>query len=212
MYAVNSLEAIEAIEKDLNEKHIIVLLFVRPNLPGAKDIIKEFSYIHLNAREFCSIYAIGYSNESSCNMNKDWNMTEPVAGVDWYYSDKVFIEFKDKLERRLNWNYCGDIELILLQSNPGAPNILNFENYLAIDVNYGIKNNYIESFPRFMEALVRGSKKEVETIELTQNLQKTRLKIKQVIETSIHECKRIPTPVRRILKDRLFYRPSRSYN
>lgn len=212
MFAVNTYEEIEKNERQLDEKHIIVLLFVRPSLPGAKEIIEEFNYIHHNSRKFCSIYAVGYSDDKQCRLNGEWRMIMNVDGAEWHYSDRAFVEFKDKLERRLNWKYSGDIELIILQSNPEGSNILNFENYLAIDVNYGIKNEYIESFSRFMESLVRSSRKEVETTALTRDMQKARFKINQVVIATIDECKKVPLPVRKIIKDRLFYRTARSYN
>ncbi|MGL6201333.1 MAG: hypothetical protein ACRC3H_20615 [Lachnospiraceae bacterium] len=212
MFAVNTYEEIEKNERMLNEKHIIVLLFVRPSLPGAKDIIEEFNYIHYNSRKYCSIYAVGYSdNVNSCS-GKEWKKVENVAGAQWYYSDQAFVDFKDKLERRLTWEYSGEIELIVLQSNPEGRQILNFENYLAINVNYGLKNDYIESFPRFMESLVRSSKKEVETTAVSWQLQKSRLKPGQVAAASIEECKKVPGPLRRIMKDKLFYRTARFYS
>lgn len=62
MFAVNTYEEIEKREKELNKKHIVVLLFVRPSLPNANDIINEFEYIHYNSGEYCSIYAVGYTN------------------------------------------------------------------------------------------------------------------------------------------------------
>ncbi len=211
MFAINTYEEIEKNEREMNEKHIIVLLFVRPSLPNADEVINEFNYIHYNSREYCSIYAVGFSNDKNQDSFHDFKVVKGTKGDNWYYSDQAFIDFKNKLEKRLNWKYSGDIELIVLQSNPEGRNILNFENYLAIDVNYGIKNQYIESFPRFMEALVRSSKKEVETIELSNEMQKSKLKIKEIVSASIDECKKIPSPLRKIIKDRLFYRTSKSY-
>lgn len=211
MFAINTYEEIEKSEKNINEKHIIVLLFVRPSLANSDEVIDEFNYIHYNSREYCSIYAVGYSNDNYQTCYDDFISVRGTAGTNWYYSDQAFIDFKNKLEKRLNWRYSGDIELIVLQSNPNGRNILNFENYLSIDVNYGIKNGYIESFPRFMESLVRSSKKEVEIIQLTNEMQKSKIKIKEVVSTSINECKKIPSPLKKIIKDRLFYRTAKSY-
>ena len=212
MFPVNTYDEIEKNEKIINEKHIVVLLFVRPSLPGAKEIIDEFNYIHYNSGRFCSIYAVGYSSEENCRGHQSWKPIERVAGVEWYYSDQVFVDFKERLECKLGWKYSGDIEMIVLQSNPSGRSVLNFENYLAIDVNYGIKNEYIESFPRFMEALVRSSRREVETAGLTREMQRTRLKIGEIVRFSIDECRKIPLPVKRIIKDRLFYRTARHYS
>lgn len=50
MYAVNTYEQIERQERELNENHIIILLFVRPTSVGAQEIINEFSYLHHDSR------------------------------------------------------------------------------------------------------------------------------------------------------------------
>ena len=46
MFPVSTYEEIVKKERELNEKHIIVLLFVRPSLPGAREIVEEFSYLY----------------------------------------------------------------------------------------------------------------------------------------------------------------------
>ena len=210
MYAVNTYEQIEKREWELNERHIIVLLFVRPSLPGADKVIEEFNYIHHNAGRYCSVYAVGYSDICDNTAYPDFRPVKGTCQKEWYYSDQAFVDFKEILERRLKWRYSGEIELLILQSNPEGKSILNFDNYLAVDVNYGIRNEYIESFPRFMESLIRGSKKEVESVELTKKIRRCRLK--EIAFGAIEECKKIPKPVRSIIKDRLFYKTARSYS
>lgn len=211
MFAVSTIEEIEAIERELGERHIIALLFVRPSLPDAREIISEFNYIHVNSGRYCSVYAVGYYADTAACQYSDMTEIIGTGGAAWHYSDSAFVAFKNRLEERLKWKYSGDIELVLLQSNPGGVNILNFEHYLAIDVNYGIKHEYIDSFPRFMEALIRSSKEEVETVALAGDILKSRLKLGEVAARTIDDCRKIPSPVRKIIRDRLFYRTSRSY-
>ena len=45
MFPVSTYEEIVKKERELNEKHIIVLLFVRPSLPGAREIVEQSPYI-----------------------------------------------------------------------------------------------------------------------------------------------------------------------
>lgn len=210
MFAVNTYEEIEKREIELGEKHIIILLFVRPSLKGAKEIIDEFNYIHFNSGEYCSIYAVGYTNDSQ-NESDGFTKIQGIQNSEWYYSDVAFVQFKRCLEKRLNWRYSGEIEMIILQSNPGSENILNFSNYIAVDVLHGIRNNYIESFPRFMEALIRSSQSQVDVEAAIRNTVLKQIKIKDIICDAISESKRIPTPIKKILKDKLFYRTSKYY-
>ena len=205
MFAVNTYEQIEKIERGLGEQHIVILLFVRPSLQGAKEIIDEFDYIHYNSGKLCSIYAVGYTNDSQMARTSGYRKLYRKYGADWYFSDKAFVDFKNNLESRLNWKYSGEIELIVLQSNPNGSKILNFQNYVAIDVNYGIRKEYIDSFPRLMESLIRSARSEVTATEVMKKVGHSRISVKNVILNTIQECKKVPTPVRNIVKDRLFY-------
>ena len=49
MFSACTYEEIEEIERRVNYKEIVILLFVRPNIDGAINIIKEFEYIHYNS-------------------------------------------------------------------------------------------------------------------------------------------------------------------
>lgn len=205
MIAVNTYEEIEYIQQQNEDRQIVILLFVRPSAPNADKIINEFDYIHFNSAKFCSIYAVGYSNDPSKANDNGYTEVARVAGNAWYFSTSEFVKFKNNLENRIHWCYSGEVEAIVLQSNPGGPKILNFQNYVAIDVNHGIREGYIDSFSRFMESLIRSSRKEVTAKEAICRTQKARYSIKSVVEETIDGCKRIPTPVKRIMKDRLFY-------
>lgn len=136
-------------------------MFVRPTTSGAKDIIEEFDYIHYNSERYCSVYAVGYSNDFSKANERNYRSITSIAGSKWYFSNAEFVKFKNNLEYRIQWKYSGEIEIIVLQSNPEGPQILNFQNYVAIDINRGLRNGYIDSFPRFMESLIRSSRAEV---------------------------------------------------
>ncbi len=206
MFAVNTYQHVEEIERSFEDRHIVILLFVRPSLPDASNIINEFDYIHYNSERYCSIYAVGYSNGFEKASDPEYRFAGKAAGLDWYYSNKSFVEFKNKLEYRLKWRYSGEIELLVLQNNPGGHTPLNFQNYVAIDVNRGIKEGYVDSFYRLMESLIRYSKNEVTATEAFGKAYNSRIKLRTLIEDVLEDCKQIPTPIKKILKDRLFYK------
>ena len=62
MFAACTYEEIEEIERQVENKEIVVLLFVRPT---ENTILEEFEYIHYNSAKYCSIYAIGYTDDFS---------------------------------------------------------------------------------------------------------------------------------------------------
>lgn len=210
MFTAHTYEEIERNERAIGDKHIVILLFVRPSLQGADEIIDEFDYLHYNSSRYCSIYAVGYTNDNGVSGDPEYKKVKGVSGADWYYSNKAFVAFKNNLEHRLSWRYSGEIEILVLQSNPDGKQILNFQNYIAIDVNYGIRSEYIDSFPRFMESLIRSSKSEVTAVSAMSCVKQNRYSVKNILTCSIEECKKIPKPVKVILKDRLFFLPSRS--
>ena len=205
MFAVNTYEEIERRQRENEDKQIIVLLFVRPTAPGAKEIIDEFDYIHHNSERYCSVYAVGYSDDFSKVGDNRYKSVSSVAGREWFFSNAEFVKFKNNLEDRIHWRYSGEVEMIILQSNPGSRQILNFQNYVAIDINQGIREGYIDSFQRLMEALIRSSKSEITTKEAIDKTRRSRYSIKGVIAETIESCKKIPTPVKTIMKDKLVY-------
>lgn len=149
MFAINTYEEIEQRQRKNGDKQIVILLFVRPSAPGAKEIIEEFDYIHYNSARYCSIYAVGYSNDFLKANDRSYKRVTNIEGSEWYFSNAEFVKFKNSLEHRIQWKYSGENEVIILQSNPEGHQILNFQNYVAIDINCGIRNGYIDSFQRF---------------------------------------------------------------
>lgn len=206
MFAASTYEEIVNYERCVENMEIVVLLFVKPTTQDAIDIIQEFEYIHYNSAKYCSIYAIGYSDNPEKKSDKHYRKVTEIVDNDWYFSNKAFVEFKNNLERRIKWEYSGETEVLILQNNPEGRNPLNFSNYVAIDVNKGLKEGYIDSFQRFMESLIRSSRSKVTAKEATSDLRKSRISIKDIIAEAIEDSKRIPSSAKKIVKDRLFYR------
>lgn len=206
MFAANTYEEIVDYERQVENMEIVVFLFVKPNTQDAIEIIQEFEYIHYNSAKYCSIYAIGYSDDPEKCSDRHYRKVTEMADVDWYFSNKAFVDFKNNLEHRIKWEYSGETEVLILQNNPGGKNPLNFTNYVAIDVNKGLREGYIDSFQRFMESLIRSARSNVTAKETMSDLRKSRISIKDTIVEAVDDSKRIPVPAKQILKDRLFYR------
>lgn len=203
MFAASTYEEIEKIERQVENMEIVVFLFARPS---EEQILKEFEYIHYNSAKYCSVYAIGYTDDFTKANDPTYRKVDAMMQRDWYFSTKAFTEFKEKLQNRIHWDYSGETEILILQNNPGKRNILNFQNYVAIDVNKGIREGYIDSFQSFMESLIRSSKRRVTAKEAIRDVRNARISIKDIIAGAIDDCKKVPTPIKEIAKDRLFYR------
>lgn len=206
MFAASTYEEIVEYERQVENLEIVVFLFVRPTSQDAIDIIREFEYIHYNSAKYCSIFAIGYTEDPEKSFNKFYEKIATVDNINWYFSTPAFVDFKNKLEHRINWKYSGESEILVLQNNPGNNDPLNFKNYAAIDINKGLREGYIDSFQAFMESLIRSAKRKVTAKEVISGIRSSRLSIRDTIAGAIEDCKKVPTPAKNILKDRLFYR------
>ena len=211
MFAASTYEEIEQRERQVENKEIVVFLFVKPTSSAALDIIREFEYIHYNSGKYCSIYAIGFTDDLAKAEDPSYKKIETVCNSDWFFSSKAFVDFKNRLERRIKWQYSGETEVLVLQNNPGHENALNFQNYVAVDVNKGLRDGYLDSFQRFMESLVRSSKAKVTAKEALTDMANRRLSVRDILCSAIDDCKRIPAPVKEILADRLFYRCANTF-
>lgn len=214
MFPINNFRGIEIQESDIKDKHVVIFLLVKPSDAGANYIIDKFNYLHHLAGKYCSIYPIGYSKDFF-DYYKD---VQPVKGVNnekWLYSDQCFIEFCADLSQRLKgWDYCGEPEIIVLQNKliDDCTAALDFRNYNYIDINYGIQKGYIDSFERFMQRLLTACQKEVEGYKAIGEANKKRLKPRNVLEMAIEMMPKLPKTVKLILKDKLFYKSSKTKN
>lgn len=59
---------------------------------------------------------------------------------------------------------------------------------------------------RALESLIRSSKRRVTAKEAIRDVRNARISIKDIIAGAIDDCKKVPTPIKEIAKDRLFYR------
>ena len=212
MYPANDINGILAQEKDLEGSHAIILLFVKPSDVNADSIIKKFNYLHYRSKRYCSIYLVGYSQDYFEN----YQDAQEIIGVDnttWYYSDGCFVDVCDQLEVRLkNWRYCGEPEMIILQNSSTFAGgcTLDFRHYNYIDINYGIEKGYIDSFARFMERMIDACRSEVDASAALTLANRKRLNGKKLVEIAIENCPRLPSSAKRILKDKLFFKSSKT--
>lgn len=212
MYPINNLKGICNQESRLKGNHVIIFLLVKPSDPNADEYIRMFNYLHCRSRQYCSIYLLGYSQ----NFNDEYSDAVNVNGIDnqeWQYSDKCFTDACDELHDRLsNWRYSGEPEMIILQNSSASNSnsCLDFTNYNYIDINYGIKQKYIDSFPRFMERLIEACRIEVTAVRAIDLANRKRISPRKIMEYAIEETTHLPKSIKKIFGDKLFYKSYKS--
>lgn len=208
MFLVSNLSGISRIEESLNERHVILLLFVKPSDEFANTIIPKFNYYHHLSNRYCSIYAAGFGQDPYTEQYSDKISLPGVNNETWWYSDQCFLEMVDELEQRLpTWHDTGEPQLVMLQSNPGGKDVLNFQNYAALDLAHGLRKKYFDSIPRLLTSLVKSSRKEVTALEVLKDTNR-RVRLRKVLEAGLDSSKMVPAPVQKLLKDELFYHTS----
>ena len=206
MFAVSSYKEIERIEKEKCSKHLIAVLFVRPNSRDADEIIKDFEYLHYRTGEAFSIYAAGYTNNFDCAYKENYRKVTTCTGSDWYYSAKDYSDFVRNLAGRIkNWTYGGNIEILLFQGHESDNSCFDFRNYISINITYGIKSGYISSFSSFMESMINHVEDAISGAE-TLLTPTGKIKIREVVEASLKDCNDTLIPIKDVMKNRHFYK------
>lgn len=211
MFAASTYDEIVRQEREIDSREIVVFLFVRPTKASDREIINEFEYIHYNSGKYCSVYAIGYTNDPDKATNPEYRPVTEVSENRWWFSTKAFVEFKTKLEQQIKWRYSGESEILILQNNPGKSKVLDFSNYVSININSGLRKGYLDSFQVFMESLIRSARSEVTAKEAIREIRKGKLSIKDAALSAVEDSKKVPTPIKSILTDRLFYRSANTF-
>lgn len=210
MFTLNNLDTIEQIEATNKDPHIIVLLFVKPSDSLAKELIEQLNYYHFLSKDHCSVYCAGFMTAQNAHLYKDSKKVQEIDGEAWYYSDACFVEVTTALEKRLDWQYVGEPQLIILQRslNEHSKSKLDFSNRVPLDLADGIRKGYIENIPRFLNALLKASTKEVTAFSAFEATKK-KLSIRDLMITTLKDSGKTPTVIKDILSDYLFYNTSK---
>lgn len=211
MIFVNDLNGIEEQEKLEDDKHVIILLFVKPSDRLSDEYIKKFNYWNSRSSKYCNIYLVGYGSDFSEKYN-DIQIVDGVEGKKFQYSDTCFVNVCYDLSKKLkNWHYSGEPEMIVLQNNTSnSRRMLDFSNYVYIDIEAGLRKEYIDSISRFMECLLRACKSEVEAKDAVKKARFFRIIPRTIIETTLLECEKVPNTIKKIIGDVAFYKSSHS--
>ena len=206
MFAVSRYDQIEQLEKEKKHNHLIMVLLVRPSKDIAKEIITDFDYLHYRLGTSIAVYAAGYTNDFDHAYEANYCEVTKCNGSTWYYSAKDFDDFRNNLTKRLKlWEYSGDIELLVFQGSVLEDNGFDFRNYIALNLSYGLRHGFISSFSNFMENVIGYTERALnqKTDMLTPN---GKLKIRPIIEAAIDNCNDTPISVKKITKNRHFYK------
>ncbi len=144
---------LDDIQRNQIKQDTIGILITRPDLDGGKSIIRSLNYYHHLSGENTNFYLPGFG-AYWCDTYPDERIVVKIDGVNWFYSDKMFVDFVRDLEKHCTWRYSGETELLMLQYQNG---ILSYDNMLRFYLDNMLRDNVIVSVSAFFQQLCRVS-------------------------------------------------------
>jgi len=145
----------------------IGILFARPQLSIARDsIISQLNYYNNRSGEYIDFFLPGLIQHDNGKYH-DIIEVGTLNSNRIYYSDRVFVEFVDEMEKISTWHYYGQTELLIV--NVKNQN-LDFSKTLSFDFEDALNKKAIQSTSRFMETLIQLSKEKSDDSNLQRRL------------------------------------------
>lgn len=146
--------------RDINNNQIredtIGILITRPDLEVGKSILNSLNYYHHLSGNNKNFYLPGYG----AYWNEDYpdgQIVTKIEGVNWSFSDKMFVCFINDLETYSKWEYSGESELLMLEYKDG---ILSYDNMMQFYLDNMMRDRVIVSISSFFQQLLRICKKD----------------------------------------------------
>lgn len=139
--------------RDINSDEIkedtIGILITRPDLEVGKSILNSLNYFHHLSGNNTNFYLPGYG-AYWYESYPDGQVVTKIEGVDWSFSDKMFVCFINDLETYSKWEYSGESELLMLEYKDG---ILSYDNMMQFYLDNMMRDRVIVSIASFFQQL-----------------------------------------------------------
>ena len=130
----------------------IGILITRPELPTGKSILDSLEYFHFRTGNSLNFYLPGYGAYWPNSEYPDGKAVTVINGVNWSFSNQMFVQFILELEKYSKWSYSGESELLLIELKNG---ILSYKNVMLFHLDNMIRDNVIQSIHLFFEQQFR---------------------------------------------------------
>lgn len=132
----------------------IGILITRPESAVGIDIMSDLNYYHHFSGESINFFLPGYG-AYWYGTYPDGKVVTKIDGVEWSFSDRMFVEFIKDLEAHSSWQYSGESELLLVEYTNG---VLLFDKILQFHLDNMLRDHIITSIGAFFQKLFRESK------------------------------------------------------
>lgn len=149
--AITYQDVLNYIKNNRLSEDTIGILITRPDLDTGKSILKSLNYYHHLSGENMNFFLPGYGAYWYGNYS-DGRVVTTIDGVEWSYSDKMFVKFTKQLETNCKWCYSGESELLLLEYKN---NEISYDKVLRFYLDNMLRDDVILSVPSFFQSLFR---------------------------------------------------------
>lgn len=161
--------------RDINNNQIaedtIGILITRPDLEVGKSILNSLNYYHHLSGYSTNFYLPGYG-AYWYGTYPDGRVVTKIDGVEWSFSDEMFVCFINDLEKYSKWEYSGESELLMLEYKD---NILSYDNMMQFYLDNMMRDKVIDSVPSFFQQLFRMCKKDKSLKDISNTFGKDKL-------------------------------------
>lgn len=163
------------------ESDIIGILLTRPDLETGRSILTSLEYYHFRTGKSVNFYLPGYGaywNDSYL----DGKVVTEINDVKWYFSNEMFVNFIEELEKYTVWKYGGESQLLLIPYNKGQ---ISYEKTMVFNLDKMLRDKVIFTIQEFFEKLFRLCKDKETLNEISSSLGLH--KAKQIVSNRILE-------------------------
>ena len=136
---------------DATEVPIGILIGNANNSFMEDSILKRIDYYHHRSNKNVDFYFPGYGAYWHGHYGPQTTVCT-VNGVEWLFSDKLFVEFVEELETISKWEYTGEVELLILNYRNGY---LDFSEVIIFWLDKMVNEGVIYSPANLFEKIFR---------------------------------------------------------
>lgn len=142
----------------VQQVRLTALLFGRPSSKLVReDILPHLDYFNYDTGKYFNFRCIGFDIAKSGEA-----VVATVAGQPWAFSDKAFVEIKDKLQQESQWKYSGGADLLVCNELLAeGPSTLMLSEGVAVNLDQLLKDEAILNFETFFQGIVDFAKREL---------------------------------------------------
>jgi hypothetical protein len=159
MLEAPTLKEIEEYRKTHSNTLCCILFAPKFSKTGFADIVQRFGYLDHRFGQYLNVFCAGYGaywNDEYAPDREDVGITKydskDNTKLDWQFSQILFANFVDELEKITSWKYSGGSELIVLGENSG------FANCIILKIDEMVQDNIINQPAEILEALIQYSR------------------------------------------------------